>query len=50
VARARGWHDVPEWGINAIGRALLEGRRALGGVEGATISRANVEILRSLKT
>ena len=50
VARARGWHDVPAWGVDAIGRALLEARKGLAGVEGAAISPANVEILRSLKT
>jgi len=50
IAKARGWHSVPEWGAKAIGDALRQARQTLAGVKGAAIEKANVEVLKSLKS
>jgi len=49
VAESRGWHDIPQVAINAIGKAIVDARKTLAGVKGAGISKADVEALKKLK-
>lgn len=49
VARAKGWHPLPRAVDDVLHAAIIQGRRVLGGVEGAQVAPSTVLGLRRIQ-
>ena len=49
IAKAKGWHSMPQWAELAVTNLLLQARGSLAGVQGARISPQTLELVQSLQ-